>query len=80
MLFDSLDKALTKRGLSPKEKEITELVARGRSNSEISIQLAITPKMVKNYLGIIYAMLNVKSRAQLIVFCLPHMSYIGAEK
>ena len=54
--------------LTPREAEIAELVSEGRSNREIGDMLFILEKTVKFHLTKVYKKLNVKSRAQLIVF------------
>lgn len=77
--FDALESALSLRqvliqkGLSNRESEVSELVAKGLSNREIGNHLFVTEKTVLFHLTNIYKKLNVVSRAQLIVHCLPHM-------
>ncbi|MEQ1877779.1 MAG: helix-turn-helix transcriptional regulator [Bdellovibrionia bacterium] len=66
---------LTQRGLSNREAEVAELVTKGLSNKEVASQLFVTEKTVKFHLTNIYKKMNVKSRAQLIVWCMPHMSF-----
>lgn len=68
-----LQNTLIQKGLSNREAEVTELVAKGLSNKEIGNQLFVTEKTIKFHLTNIYKKLHVKSRAQLIVFCLPYM-------
>jgi DNA-binding CsgD family transcriptional regulator len=64
---------IERKGLSNREAEIAELVSRGLSNSEVGNMLFITEKTVKFHLVNIYQKMSVKSRAQLIVWCLPHL-------
>lgn len=68
---------LIQKGLSNRESEVAELVAKGLPNKEIGNQLFITEKTVKYHLTNIYLKLDVKSRAQLIVFCMPHLGWTG---
>lgn len=48
--------------LTPREREVLELVALGLSNDDISPRLAITPRTVKTHLSNIYAKLEVRNR------------------
>lgn len=70
---------LIQKGLSNREAEVAELVSRGLSNKEVANQLFVTEKTVKFHLTNIYKKMNVKSRAQLIVWCLPHLGFIESE-
>jgi DNA-binding NarL/FixJ family response regulator len=73
--MNKLQNLLIMKGLSNREAEIADLVSRGLSNKEIGNQLFITEKTVKFHLVNIYAKMHVKSRAQLIIWCLPHMGF-----
>ena len=66
---------LTQKGLSNREAEVAELVTKGLSNKEVASQLFVTEKTVKFHLTNIYKKMNVKSRAQLIVWCMPHLTF-----
>ncbi len=66
---------LIHKGLSNREAEVAELVSKGLSNKEVANQLFVTEKTVKFHLTNIYKKMSVKSRAQLIVWCLPHLSF-----
>lgn len=70
-----LKDVLIKEGLSNREAEVAELVTQGLSNKEVANRLFVTEKTVKFHLTNIYKKMNVKSRAQLIVWCLPNMSF-----
>ncbi len=70
---------LIQKGLSNREAEVAELVSKGLSNKEVANQLFVTEKTVKFHLTNIYKKMSVKSRAQLIVWCLPHMGFIESE-
>lgn len=71
---------LTQKGLSNREAEVAELVVKGLSNKEVANQLFVTEKTVKFHLTNIYKKMSVKSRAQLIVWCMPHQSFVETEK
>src|ERR1700759_5070219 len=74
-----LSDVLIQKGLSNREAEVAELVTKGLSNKEVANQLFVTEKTVKFHLTNIYKKMNVKSRAQLIVWCLPHLGFVESE-
>jgi DNA-binding NarL/FixJ family response regulator len=53
------DQTLTRR-----EREVLELIARGRSNKRIALELEITEKTVKTHVGHVLAKLGVSDRTQ----------------
>ncbi len=71
-----LREILTQKGLSNREAEVAELVVKGLSNKEVANQLFVTEKTVKFHLTNIYKKMSVKSRAQLIVWCMPYQSFV----
>jgi len=71
---------LIQKGLSNREAEVAELVTKGLSNKEVANQLFVTEKTVKFHLTNIYKKMNVKSRTQLIVWCLPHLNFVESER
>src|ERR1700683_3474608 len=68
---------LIQKGLSNREAEVAELVSKGLSNKEVASQLFVTEKTVKFHLTNIYKKMAVKSRAQLIVWCVPHVDFVN---
>lgn len=54
--------------LTPREREVLELVAKGKDTSSIASELDITQQTVRNYLGQIYQKLGVRSRAEAIIW------------
>lgn len=54
-------------GLTPREHEVLDLVARGRSNTDISRVLGVSGKTVRNHVSNLFAKLQVADRAQAIV-------------
>jgi DNA-binding NarL/FixJ family response regulator len=53
--------------LTEREREILDLVARGRSNAEITAQLVLSPKTVRNHVSNIFSKLQARDRAEAIV-------------
>jgi DNA-binding NarL/FixJ family response regulator len=53
--------------LTAREREVLELIAAGRSNSEIAQVLSLSGKTVRNHVSIIFGKLRVADRAQAIV-------------
>jgi DNA-binding NarL/FixJ family response regulator len=53
--------------LTDREREILDLIAAGRSNSEIARRLVLSDKTVRNHVSNIFAKLQVADRAQAIV-------------
>jgi DNA-binding NarL/FixJ family response regulator len=51
--------------LTPREREIAALVARGLSNAQIAKRLGVTERTVKNRLTVVFHKLDVRSRVQL---------------
>lgn len=62
------------KGLSNREAEVAIAVTKGLSNHEVANHLFVTQKTIKFHLTNIYKKLDIKSRAQLIVYCLPHIA------
>jgi DNA-binding NarL/FixJ family response regulator len=52
-------------GLTPAERRVAEVVARGASNREAASELFLSEKTVEFHLGQIYRKLGVRSRTQL---------------
>ena len=53
--------------LTGREHEILELVAAGRSNTDIADGLGVAPKTIRNHVSTIFAKLQVRDRAEAIV-------------
>jgi DNA-binding NarL/FixJ family response regulator len=53
--------------LTAREREVLELIAAGRNNTEIAQVLSLSGKTVRNHVSIIFAKLRVADRAQAIV-------------
>jgi DNA-binding CsgD family transcriptional regulator len=52
--------------LTPREREIVELVSTGATNREIAAQLVLSPRTVDHHLRQVFAKLGISSRSQLI--------------
>jgi HD-GYP domain-containing protein (c-di-GMP phosphodiesterase class II) len=59
-------------GLTPREVEVLQLLARGLSNRKIGERLVISPKTVANHVEHIYAKINASTRATASLFALQH--------
>ncbi len=53
--------------LTPRERELVELIAQGRDNAQIAAYFGLSAKTVRNHITSIFAKLEVENRAQAIV-------------
>ncbi len=53
-------------GLSPREQEVMDLIADGKTNSQIARECFLSEKTVKNHVNRIFAKLTVTSRAEAV--------------
>lgn len=58
--------------LTPREREVLDLIASGHSNRQIARQLAIGEQTVKTHVGSILGKLNLQDRVQAAIFALRH--------
>lgn len=60
--------------LTPRERDVLELLAKGCSNAEIAAGLSISSVTVKTHIGRILSKLGVRDRAAAIVYAFEHRS------
>ncbi|MHB8421731.1 MAG: LuxR C-terminal-related transcriptional regulator [Leptospirales bacterium] len=72
-LRKSIRERLSCLGLSLRQSELTALVLQGKSNREIGNELGISEQTVKDHLFDIFDKFEIKSRYQLIFFCVNAM-------
>jgi DNA-binding CsgD family transcriptional regulator len=74
--LDAVDEFLGRRGapahgvfaqLSPRQRELLELIAQGLDNAQIAARLALSEKTVRNQVSAIFDRIEVENRAQAIV-------------
>lgn len=63
---------LSKRRLTKRELDVLKLLASGLSNKEISEELFISEKTVKNHISSIFRKLNVNDRTQAALYAIKH--------
>jgi len=68
-----LNQHLKDKGHAPREIETINYVMNGLSNIDISNNMGIKEKTVKYYLTNIFKRLKIKSRIQLVVYCIPYV-------
>ena len=58
--------------LTPREREVLVLIARGRSNKRIALELGVAEKTVKTHVGHVLAKLGVSDRTQAALWAVRH--------
>ena len=62
----ALNRIITQYNISAREKEIIEMILRGKNNREIEKVLFLSPHTIKNHIYHIYQKTRVSSRVQLV--------------
>lgn len=71
---DTICAQSTLHTLSPQERRIIALIAEGNTNKEIAAKLMLSDKTVKNYIGNMFAKLEIKRRTQAVALYLKAQS------
>ena len=64
--FTRNDRAIASLGLTPRECEVLERLARGEPNKEIARAMGLSPNTVKTHVANIYAKLGVSGRGKAV--------------
>jgi DNA-binding CsgD family transcriptional regulator len=65
--FDGNPQAQATLGISPREREVLELLAAGLSNKEIAERLHVSPHTVKTHVAHLYEKLDARRRTEAIL-------------
>jgi len=63
--------------ITPREREIVQLLSAGASNKEIAKRLTVTERTVKAHLTAVFRKLGISGRLQLALFALEHSRFAG---
>jgi DNA-binding CsgD family transcriptional regulator len=66
VVFDGNPQAQATLGISPRELEVLQEIAAGRSNKEIALQLHVSPNTVKTHAANLYDKLGARRRTEAI--------------
>lgn len=65
--FARNDQAIRSMGMSPRELEVLELLAAGKSNKEIAGKLSVSPNTVKTHVARLYEKLEANRRTEAVM-------------
>jgi len=63
--------------LSPRERQVFELVARGHTSHDIAARLALSPKSVETYRARFMTKLGLRTRADIVEYAIAHGALAG---
>jgi DNA-binding NarL/FixJ family response regulator len=66
--------------LSPREREVLDLIARGHSNRQIAAELIIGEQTVKTHVSNILTKLGFQDRVQAAIFAVRHQARTNQQK
>ena len=64
--FERNEKAIAALGLTPRECEILDHLAKGASNKEVARSLGVSPNTIKTHIASLYAKLEVNGRGKAV--------------
>ena len=70
--FRRLAKSADANPLTEREREVLQLVARGRTYKELGLQLGIAPKTAENHVRNILGKLHLSRRSDLVRYAVEH--------
>jgi len=66
--------------LTPRQREVLQLVAEGKTNAEIAARLHISPRTVENHRSALIQKLGFQNQAELILYAIRHGMIPGQEE
>ena len=80
MTKKTLKQILKLEGLNDTQIEVVSLVVKAKSNAAISETIGLDENRIIHVLNTVFDYMGFNTRAQLIVWCLPHMDFESLNK